>query len=191
EIVRATLQAGDAFVFLAVGRLEQAKGFDLLIRAIPFVAISRRGTIFLIVGDGSLRGALEESARGLANVRFLGVRDDIPDLMAAADALVLSSRWEGLPMVLLEAASAGLPVIATDIGGVGEVVADQETGLLVPAGDVDALGAAMIRLAGFPSEVRHDMGKQAHRLVEERYSLAAVVDTWVELYAGCADRRRT
>ena len=190
DAVRTALGVADAFVFLAVGRLEPAKGFDVLVRAIPSVVLAHPDAAFLFAGDGSQRQALEESAHVLPNVRFLGVRDDIPDLMAAADALVLPSRWEGLPMVLLEAASAGLPVVATDVGGNAEVVVNQETGFLVPPDDAEALSAAMIRIAGLPPEDRHAMAMNARRVVQERYSLGAVVDMWAELYAACADRGR-
>jgi glycosyltransferase involved in cell wall biosynthesis len=188
--LRTALHVSDAFVFLAVGRLEPAKGFDVLVRAIPSVVLSCGDAVLLIAGDGSQRPALEEATRSLRNVRFLGVRDDVPDLMAAADALVLPSRWEGLPMVLLEAASAGLPAVATDVGGNAEVVVDQETGFLVPPDDEEALGTAMVRIANLSAEERHEMANHARQLVQERYSLSAVVDTWLDLYATCARRRK-
>jgi glycosyltransferase involved in cell wall biosynthesis len=150
--------------------------------------------IVLIAGDGSERVKLCAQASdlglGAGIVRFLGVRDDVPDLMATSDALVLPSRWEGLPMVLLEAASAGLPVVATDVGGNAEVVVDQETGLLVPPDDEAALSDAMVRVASLSAEGRHQMGRRARQLVQERYSLHAVVDAWMDLYADCARRAR-
>ncbi len=188
DAVRTALHVSDAFVFLAVGRLEPAKGFDVLVRAIPSVVLARRDAVFLLAGDGSQRPALEEAAHGRTNVRFLGIRNDVPDLMAAADALVLPSRWEGLSLVLLEAASAGLPVVATDVGGNAEVVVDQVTGFLVPPDDEEALGAAMVRIASLSAEERHEMGRRALQLVQERYSLSAVVDTWLDLYTACARR---
>jgi glycosyltransferase involved in cell wall biosynthesis len=188
DTVRTALRVSDAFVFLAVGRLEYAKGFDVLVRAIPSVVLARDDAVFLFVGDGSQRQALEEATHGRTNVRLLGMRGDVPDLMAAADALVLPSRWEGLPMVLLEAASAGLLVVATDVGGNAEVVVDQETGFLVPPDDEEALGKAMVRMANLSGEERHGMAKRARRLVQEQYSLSAIVDTWLDLYTACAHR---
>lgn len=189
DSVRRALHVSDALVFLACGRLEFPKGFDLLVRAVPSVLPAHGDSVVLIVGDGSQRRALEEMARTCANVRFLGVRDDVPDLMAAADALVLPSRWEGLPLVLLEAASAGLCVIATDVGGNGEVVANGETGFLVPPDDEIALSEAMIHIADLTSEQRSDMGARGRRLVRDRYALGAVVDKWQELYAASARRK--
>ena len=186
DAVRATLGVAGSFVFLAVGRLERAKGFDVLVRAIPSVTFARRDVTFLFAGEGSQRQTLEESAHSLPNARFLGVRDDVPDLMAASDAFVLPSRWEGLPMVLLEAASACLPVVATNVGGNGEAVVDHVTGLLVAPDDAEALGAAMVRMISLSSEERHEMGMRARQFVQERYALNAVVDTWLELYATYA-----
>ena len=123
----------------------------------------------LIAGDGSQRAKLDAQASdlglGARMVRFLGVRDDIPDLMAAADAFVLPSRWEGLPMVLLEAASAGLPVVATDVGGNAEVVVDQETGFLVPPDDAEALGRTMAGWQACPVDERQRMVMRGRRLV--------------------------
>jgi glycosyltransferase involved in cell wall biosynthesis len=186
--VRSALHVSDAFVFLAVGRLERAKGFDVLVRAMPSVMLARDDAVFLIVGDGSQLHTLEKAARSCTNVRFLGARDDVPDLMAAADALVVPSRWEGLPMVLLEAASAGLPVVATDVGGNAEVVADRETGFLVPPDDPEALGVAMVRMANLAPDVKHEMATRGRRLVQERYALGAVVDTWLDLYSRYSRR---
>jgi glycosyltransferase involved in cell wall biosynthesis len=190
DAVRTALHVADAFVFLAVGRLERAKGFDLLLEALSLVCTQNENMVVLIAGDGSQRAMLDAQVSGLGLdggiVRFLGVRNDVPDLMAAADALVLPSRWEGLPMVLLEAASACLPVVATNVGGNSEVVVDQVTGLLVPPDDEEALSGGIVRMTGLSSEERHEMGMRARRLVQERYSLNAVVDTWLDLYATCA-----
>lgn len=188
--VRTALGVNDAFVFLAVGRLERAKGFDVLLQALSLVQTQMSNVIVLIAGDGSERVKLCAQASdlglGAGIVRFLGVRDDIPDLMAAADGFVLPSRWEGLPLVLLEAASAGLPIVASAVGGNAEVVVDKETGFLVAADDEQALGRAMVRMADLPVDERRRMGMLGRQLVRERYALNAVVDTWLELYATCA-----
>lgn len=188
--VRTALGVNDVFVFLAVGRLERAKGFDVLLQALSLVQTQMSNVIVLIAGDGSERVKLCAQASdlglGAGIVRFLGVRDDIPDLMAAADGFVLPSRWEGLPLVLLEAASAGLPIVASAVGGNAEVVVDKETGFLVAADDEQALGRAMVRMADLPVDERRRMGMLGRQLVRERYALNAVVDTWLELYATCA-----
>jgi glycosyltransferase involved in cell wall biosynthesis len=192
DAARTALHRTDAFVFLAVGRLERAKGFDVLLQALSLMHVQDGSVAVLIAGDGSQRIKLEAQASslglGAGIVRFLGMRDDVPTLMEAADALVLPSRWEGLPMVLLEAASAGLPAVATDVGDNGEVVVNQETGFLVPPDDHEALGRAMIRMASLSAEETREMAKRARLLVHEQYALGAVVDTWLDLYATCARR---
>jgi glycosyltransferase involved in cell wall biosynthesis len=121
-------------------------------------------------------------------VKFLGTRRDIPALMDAADAYVMSSAWEGLPMVLLEAAASGLPIVATDVGGNSEVVIDGKTGFLVPPKDPDALAQAMLRLMGLPPEEHRRMGAVARQHIEANYSLDHVVDQWEALYTELLER---
>jgi len=104
-----------------------------------------------IAGEGPLRGALEEEQRALGLgtvVRFLGFREDVNDLLRAADLFVVSSYLEGMGTATLDAMAAGLPVVATRVGGIPEIVDDGVTGILVPPRDPGALGAAMVRLAG-------------------------------------------
>ena len=134
--VRSELGVGEEFVWLAVGRFQPAKDYPTMIAAFARVAGSSTSRLIL-VGQGPLRGEVETLLREAAiedRVRFLGVRRDIPDLMSAADGYVLSSAWEGMPVVLLEAAAVGLPIVATRVGGVPEVVEDRVTGSLVPPG---------------------------------------------------------
>ena len=113
---------------------------------------------------------------------MLGTRTDIPDLMRAADAYVMSSAWEGLPLVLLEASASGLPIVATDVGGNRELVVDGTTGQLVAPQDGLALAVAMRELRDQPPRVRARLGKAARDYVESRYSLAAIADRWIETY---------
>lgn len=127
--------------------LRAGKGHDVLLDAVPTVLDRLPGTVFLLAGDGPLRDELAQRARELgASVRLLGHRDDMPALMAAADLVCLPSLSEALPTVLLEAAAAGRPAVATRVGGVPEVVEDGRTGVLVPAGDPLALGRAIWQL---------------------------------------------
>jgi glycosyltransferase involved in cell wall biosynthesis len=102
--------------------------------------------------------------------------------MKAADGYVMSSAWEGMPIVLLEAAAAGLPVVATLVGGNHEVVRNTETGFLVPPGDFDALGLAMQRLMEAPETQRRSMGERGREHVVRHYGLGQVVDRWEKLY---------
>ena len=123
-----------AFVWLAVGRFDASKDYPNLLRAFSEIADHAARPVLLMVGEGPQRQEMEESVRAHQleeGVRFLGRREDVPALMNAADGYVMSSAWEGLPIVLLEAAATGLPIVATDVGGNAQVVVDEETGELV------------------------------------------------------------
>ena len=138
--------AEDQFLWLAVGRLSEAKDYPNLLHA--FSALSQRypDARLLIAGDGPLRSYLDSMIQRLGMedlVRLLGLRLDMPNLYAASDALVLSSAWEGMPVVVLEAMASATPVVATSVGAVPEVVSDGVSGLIVPPHDHEALANAM------------------------------------------------
>lgn len=183
--VRRSLGLTTEFAWLAVGRLEQAKDYANMLRAFARVQRMRPDSRLLIVGQGSLRAETERLAAELGvgeTVHFLGIRKDIPELMNAADAYVMSSAWEGMPMVLLEAAAVGLPVVATDVGGNGEVVRDGKTGFIVPPRDPEALADAMVRMMALPPDARAAMGQAARAYVEAHYALDRVTAQWEALY---------
>ncbi|SHE67702.1 Glycosyltransferase involved in cell wall bisynthesis [Desulfofundulus australicus DSM 11792] len=183
--LRHELGLGSAFAWLAVGRIEGAKDYPNMLRAFARVLRERGDTVLLIAGQGSLREEAEQLANQLGlreKVHFLGVRKDVPELMNAADAYVMSSAWEGMPMVLLEAAATGLPIVATDVGGNREVVLDEQSGFLVPPEDLEALARAMLHLMDLSLEERQRMGEFGRRYIEENYSLDRVVDQWEALY---------
>lgn len=193
--LREELDLKNSFVWLAIGRFEEPKDYPTMIHAFAKVLQHNDGvpTQLLIAGQGPMREAIENlvSRLGIANaVRFLGVRRDIPDLMNAADAFVLSSAWEGMPLVLLEASAVGLPVVATDVGGNSEVVLHEKTGLLVPPKNPEALADAMLRLMALPEERRKAMGAAGRAHIEARYKLEAVIDQWEALYAKLLAQRR-
>jgi glycosyltransferase involved in cell wall biosynthesis len=176
ELRRALgLPAGPLVVY--AGRLEQVKGVDLLLRAWPAVA---GGAHLCIVGDGDDREALQAQAAGLRGVRFHGAVTDVAPLLRAADACVLPSRGEGLPVALLEAMSTGLPVVATAVGGVPEAVENGRTGLLVPPEDPGALAEALRRALG-PAGTA--LGQAARARVLESYSIDAVACRVLDLYS--------
>lgn len=134
-------------VLLAVGRLNEQKGYQYLIDAMVTVADTRPDTHLVIVGVGPHRHRLQALAwaRGLSRVvHFAGARRDVPELLAAADIFVLASEFEGLPLSVLEAMAAGLPVVGTDVCGTSEVIVDGETGRLVPPRNPAALSAALV-----------------------------------------------
>lgn len=179
------LDPGDPFV-LSVGNLYRVKGHDVLVRALARVAGARPGLRWKAAVAG--RGEEEGRLRGLAaeggvveRIDFLGFRDDVGALLAAADVFVMPSRSEGLPLALLEAMHAGVAVIATEVGGVPEVVTDGEEALLVPPGDVDALAQALLRVLE-DDELRARLVARARRRAEERYSVRSMTDAYEALY---------
>jgi glycosyltransferase involved in cell wall biosynthesis len=167
-------------VLLEVARLCDVKGQRDLIAALAL--LGRADVTVLLVGEdvesqGSYKRVLEEQARRLGvddRVRFLGRRDDVPALLAAADVLVLPSSIEGLPLVVLEAMASGVPVVATAVGGTPEAVTDGETGLLVPPGDARALAGALEGTLEDPGYARRlgEAGRRRARACFDAHSAA-------------------
>jgi glycosyltransferase involved in cell wall biosynthesis len=144
----------DAVVLGAVNRLSPQKDPLTLVRGLARVLRERPGTRLLLVGDGPLRSEVEREVETLGvapQVVMTGLRRDVPRLLAAMDAFVSASRWEGLPRTVLQAMATALPVLATAVDGVVDVVQDGRTGLLVPPGDAAALGRAALRLVDDPA----------------------------------------
>ena len=183
---------GDQFAWLAVGRFEDAKDYPNMLRAFAKVHEGNPRAVLLLVGRGSLQQETEALTRQLGlegAVRFLGVRSDVPVVMSGADGYVMSSAWEGMPMVLLEAAAAGLPIVATMAGGNHEVVRNEETGFVVPVRDSEGLGLAMLRLMGLPEAQRRSMGERGHEHVRAHYGLSRVAERWERLYREALARK--
>jgi glycosyltransferase involved in cell wall biosynthesis len=181
---------GEEFVWVAVGRLEPVKDYPTLLEAMMRVPKPSR---LVIAGAGPLREELEVHVARLGvgeRVHFLGFQPEVQRWMQAADGFVLASRWEGLPMALLEAAACGLPVVATDVPGTRETVDDGRTGRLAAAGNAEQLAAAMTATMRDSPENHHRMGKMARERVIEHFGLEAVLDRWErrygELLAGCS-----
>lgn len=147
----------DAPVAVCVARLSPEKEVGTFLEAAALTLTRMPEARFLVAGDGPLRAALDHQVRILGlqkKARLLGMREDVPLLLAASDVLCLPSREEGLGIAALEAMAAGLPVVATRVGGLPEVVAEGETGLLVPARDPAALAAALESLLTNPTRAR-------------------------------------
>jgi glycosyltransferase involved in cell wall biosynthesis len=174
---------------VTVGRLQAPKDAVTLVRALA--ALRGRPFEAVLVGDGPDRPAVEEEVRRLGlepAVELLGERDDVPELLGTADVFVLSSHSEGLPLSILEAMAAGLPVVASNVGGVSEVVVDGDTGLLVPPGDAQSLAAAIERLLEDPPLCRR-LGEAGRIRVAEHFDLAAVQQAHLDLYRRVLARR--
>jgi glycosyltransferase involved in cell wall biosynthesis len=191
--LRGWMSVGDQdFVWLAVGRFEVAKDYPNMLRAFAAVRAREPRAVLVIVGQGSLQAEAEALTAELGlreAVRFLGARDDVPAVMSAADGYVMSSAWEGMPMVLLEAEAAGLPIVATAVGGNGEVVRDGESGFLVPARDSEGLRAGMLRLMALPEEQRRAMGERGREHVRANYGLQRVAERWERVYWDALARK--
>jgi glycosyltransferase involved in cell wall biosynthesis len=170
-------------LLLSVGRLVHQKAHEILIAAMPAVLKQFPNTKVGICGDGFLRSELDAQIKGLGlekSVMLLGRFDNVTKFLAAADVFVLPSRWEGLPIALLEAMSVGLPVIATRVEGVDEVIVDGEHGLLVPVEDVVALAEAIRKLLNAPTR-RIQMGLSAKRRLMEAYSIDHMGEKYLSL----------
>ncbi len=179
--LRAAWRAGDGdVVVIVVGVLEARKGHATLIDAAARLPALPLRLVFC--GAGSLEAALRRRAAAQrVDVTFLGFRDDVADCLAAADVAVLPSLHEGLGVAALEAMAAGRPVVATRVGGLAEVVADGETGRLVPAGDATALAAALAALVRDPA-LRARMGAAGAARVAARFSAAAMAEGTIACY---------
>jgi glycosyltransferase involved in cell wall biosynthesis len=180
---------GDPPRILTVGRLAHPKDPLTLVRALA--ALGQRPFSLAFVGDGPDRHELEEEVRTLElghRVALLGEIRDVPELLARADVFVLSSRSEGAPLSILEAMAAGLPVIASDVGGVGELVVNGETGLLVPPGDPTRLAHALARLLD-DRALRVQLGAAGRARARERFDLAALLGAHIQLYTRELSRR--
>jgi glycosyltransferase involved in cell wall biosynthesis len=172
------------FVLGLVGRLEEQKGQRYLLAALPELALRIPDLAVLLVGEGRERESLEGLVQDLGVrplVRFLGTRRDLPRVFRALDVFVQPSLWEGLPLTLLMAMGARLPVVGTKVSGVTEVIADRKNGLLVPPGDSQALAAAILDLYHRP-ELRRRLGEAAHGTVVGEYSQEAMLRRLGNLY---------
>jgi glycosyltransferase involved in cell wall biosynthesis len=189
--LRAELGVPDDRMLLAfVGRIVPIKRVDLLLRAFARAYKAGAPAHLAIVGDGEVRPEFERLAIELgagSAVSFLGYRRDLPEIAAAADAAILSSDNEGTPVWLIEAAAAGRPAIATDVGGTSDVVTP-ETGILAPADDDGSLAGAIKRLADDP-ELRQSMGERARGHVLSRYSVDRLIDDIDALYRELLEQR--
>jgi len=190
---RRELGIDGKFAWLAIGRFERAKDYPNLIRAFRAVVDrAQREVVLLICGRGSLEDEIKAqvAAFGLGDkVRFLGVRRDIPNVMNAADGFVLSSYLEGLPMVLLQASSVGMPIVATDVGGNGEVVINESNGYVVAPRDDQALANGMQRVLNLSDFERRQMAQRGRDHASEKFEIERILDRWEALYLEKLERQ--
>jgi glycosyltransferase involved in cell wall biosynthesis len=181
-------QPGPAKIIMVARFSPQKNQMDLLS---AFSALKGNPTL-IFVGDGPLLEKCRAKARILKltpGVQFLGERHDVADLLAQSHIAVLSSNWEGLPISILEAMRAGLPVVATRVGGVPELVEDGITGYLVPPHDPRALATALQRLLDSPED-RHRMGQRGREKMLRQFSVECMVAKTLEVYRDVLEGRR-
>jgi sugar transferase (PEP-CTERM/EpsH1 system associated) len=183
--------SGEEIVIGTVGRLVPAKAQDVLVDALGLLKADGIAFRARIVGEGPLRGELQSraNARGLADcLRFTGTLDRVEDVLAAFDLFVLSSASEGLSNTIQEAMAAGLPVVATDVGGADELVVHERTGVLVQAGSPPDLAGALSRLTASPA-TRQQMGAEGRRRAAAEFTLERMIRDYEEMYLAVAMRR--
>ena len=172
-----------ATVLTHIGRFAVQKNHALLVEA--FAQVHSDAPLYLLlVGGGELENAVRQQVVELGlqeRVRFLGVRADVADILRASDVFVLSSRWEGNPMSVMEAMAAGLPVVSTAVGGVPELVQEGATGLLVPSEDTGALACALQALVDDPAR-RQAMGAAARQHAVAHFDIRHTVRGYEQLY---------
>lgn len=171
--------AEEAFVVGCIARLSEEKGVDVLLAAAEMLPAAT----FIVAGDGPYRSRLEKSAPG--NVRFLGRVADTRNVLAASDIVAIPSRLEGQGIAALEAMAAKVPIVASRVGGLAEMLTDRDTALLVPPGDTGALAKA-VKLMRDDADLRQSLADHAVLLVRERYSLSQMIESLESLYAEFA-----
>ncbi len=174
------VSASGRFNWIAIGRLDRQKDFESLLRAMKIVSLAMPDVKLTIVGRGGEQAALSKLADhlGLTTVEFLGERTDAMELLSASDALVLSSRWEGVPNVVLEAGVRGVPVVATDVGGVRDALPSESYGFLVRPGEPAELAESMMRLMAYTQTQRRQLGSAAARHMKVNFSEAMSIALW-------------
>lgn len=171
-------------VITVISRLEPVKGLEIFLQALGEVVKTIPQFMALVVGSGRLREGLEEKAKALnleGKIRFLGYRTDIKEIISISDIIVDPALNEGLGLVILEAQALGKPVLATRVGGIPEVIIDNQTGILVPAGDFKSLAGEMIRLLR-DAELAARLAREAKKRIELEFSKDKMISRLVELY---------
>lgn len=187
--VRRELGAGDGEVLIgSVGRLSPQKNPADFVRVAARIAGRNERARFLYIGDGPLREETEALARSLGlndRIRFLGLRTDVPDLLRAMDIFLLTSLWEGLPRTIPQALATGVPVIAYEVSGIGEILLEGRNGHLLPRGDAEGMAEAAIRLAE-DDALRAVLSRRALEEFDLSFSEDAMIRDLEDLYAGLA-----
>lgn len=182
----------DQVLFVCVARFAEQKNHALLLKAFAEGPAADPTAHLVFVGEGDLRPELEQQAKTLGiagKTRFLGLRTDIPDVLGAMDAFVLSSDWEGNPLSVMEAMAAGLPVVSTAVGGVPALLSHGQEGFLEKAGDARGLAGSMLCLLS-NAEKRRSMGAAAAKRAKGRFDVSVMVQEYENLYQSLTNHSR-
>jgi len=185
--------SGGKLIVLVGNMHTDVKGHPLLIQAAAEVVREFPKTRFVFAGDGALRSELEDQVARLGlqeNVLFLGRRNDVPEILACCDIGVLPSKAEGLPNAVLEYLAAGLPTVASNVGGNAEIIQDGQNGLLFPSDNAQALGQALLRLLREP-EFASALGRAGQDHVRKNLSFDRMIDQVDKMYSELLEARRT
>jgi glycosyltransferase involved in cell wall biosynthesis len=176
-------------LFVCVGRFAPQKNHSLLLKAFALGPASNPNTHLVLVGAGALQGQLEALSKDLgltAQVHFLGLRREIPDVLGAMDVFVLSSDYEGNPLSVMEAMASGLPIVSTAVGGVPDLFESGKEGLLVQPGNALALAKSMVSLLK-DREARQSLGKAAALRARDKFDVSTMVHAYETLYESLTD----
>jgi len=180
----------DTKILISVGRLCEAKGYPYLIEAIKTLK-ENMDIKLLILGEGEDKRKLETQIRGFnleKNIFLLGRKENVSNYLNASDIFILASLWEGLPIALLEAMACGLPVVATNVGGIPEVIKDGLSGFLVDSKNSIMLAEKIEYLLNLNIESRKEMGTEGRKIVEEKFSLEKMTENYENLYEELLDK---
>jgi glycosyltransferase involved in cell wall biosynthesis len=176
----------DKFLLISVGSLTEQKGYPYLIEAVKMLIDKYPGLVMIILGEGPKRESLQsqiERNNLKDNILLLGNKDNVAEYLSVSDLFVLPSLWEGLPNVLLEAMASGLASIATDVGGVSEIIQDEENGFLVNPKNSAILYQKIDYALSLPKEEREVIGKRAKETISDKFSLQKMVREYENLYS--------
>ncbi len=184
EDIKQNLELRNNFILTTIGRLHQPKDYFTILRALKILISWIKNIKLLIIGDGPLRESLEKGVKNLGlkkYVKFLGFWEDIPVLINLSDIIILSTKWEGLPLVPLETGACKKPIIASDVEGVRETILDKKTGYLFKSGSEKDLSEKILEV--YQSEkLRKNLGENAFKFVSENFDIKVMAEKYEKLY---------
>ncbi|MCL0096021.1 glycosyltransferase family 4 protein [Thermodesulfovibrionales bacterium] len=189
--VKNRFKVGNSPMIIQVGRFYKEKGHLISLKALQVIKRFHPEARLVLVGDGPQRLFIEDEVKRLGlteSVDFLGVRDDVSLLLQRADVYWMPSEWEGLPIAALEAMACGLPVIASSVGGLREVVLDEETGYLVPKGSFEQFAEKTLQILA-DSNLARQMGLAGRQRVEQFFSIEKTADSYLTAYNDLIRRK--